>query len=167
MASTVANSQAAVKERNKSMLWLLFAVGAMFFWGIYGPILHEGQIKLGNPLRALLCVGAAYFLMGVLVPVVTLSASGGLGNFDSRGVLFATIGGALGAAGAVCIIWAFRNGGVPNYVMPIVFGGAPLINVLVTMAMHPPKDKPNPLLFVGYVVVAAGAAMVFYFKPKG
>ena len=57
MASTVANSQAAVKERNKSMLWLLFAVGAMFFWGIYGPILHEGQIKLGNPLRALLCVG--------------------------------------------------------------------------------------------------------------
>lgn len=167
MASTAANSQTAAKERNKSMLWLLFAVGAMFFWGIYGPILHEGQIKLGNPLRALLCVGAAYFLIGVLVPLVTLSASGGLGGFNSRGVWFATIGGALGAAGAVCIIWAFRNGGVPNYVMPIVFGGAPLLNVLVTMAMHPPKDKPNPMLFVGYVVVAAGASMVFYFKPKG
>ena len=67
---------------------------------------------------------------------------------------------------SIPVIWAFRNGGVPNYVMPIVFGGAPLINVLMTMAMHPPKDKPNPLLYVGYVVVAAGAAMVFYFKPK-
>lgn len=155
------------KEKKKTMLWLLFAVGAMLFWGIYGPILHEGQIKLGNPLRALLCVGGAYFLLGVLVPVITLQTSGGLGSFDSRGVWFATGGGALGALGAICIIWAFRNGGVPNYVMPIVFGGAPLINVLMTMAMHPPKEKPNPLLYVGYVVVAAGAAMVFYFKPKG
>jgi len=167
MASTAAHPQSSVKERKKSMLWLLFAVGAMLFWGIYGPILHEGQIKLGSPLRALLCVGAAYFLMGVLVPLATLSASGGLGEFNSRGVTYATLGGALGAAGAICIIWAFRNGGVPNYVMPIVFGGAPLINVVMTMAMHPPKDKPNPMLFVGYVVVAAGAAMVFYFKPKG
>jgi uncharacterized membrane protein len=103
----------------------------------------------------------------VLVPLISLSASGGVGPFDSRGVWFASFGGALGALGAVCIIFAFRNGGVPNYVMPIVFGGAPLINVMMTMAMHPPKDKPNPLLWVGYVVVAAGAAMVFYFKPKG
>ena len=71
MASTAANSQVSSKERKKSMLWLLFAVGAMIFWGVYGPILHEGQIKLGNPLRALLCVGAAYFLVGVLVPLVT------------------------------------------------------------------------------------------------
>lgn len=149
------------------MLWLLFAVGAMIFWGIYGPILHEGQTKLGSPFRALLCVGGAYFLLGVLVPFITLTASGGLGEFSGRGVWYAFLGGALGAAGAICIIWSFRNGGVPNYVMPIVFGGAPLINVVMTMAMHPPKDKPNPLLYAGYVVVAAGAAMVMYFKPKG
>jgi hypothetical protein len=41
------------------------------------PILHKGQVQLGNPLRALLCVGIAYFLIGVLVPVITLSAQGG------------------------------------------------------------------------------------------
>ena len=33
--------------------------------------------------------------------------------------------------------------------MPLVFGGAPLVNVLVSMAMHPPKTPPNPLLYVG------------------
>ena len=52
--------------------------------------------------------------------------------------------GALGAIGAVCIIFAFRAGGLPTYVMPIVFGGAPVINVLTTMALHPPKTRREP-----------------------
>ena len=46
-------------------------------------------------------------------------------------------------------------------------GGAPLINVLCTMYLHPPETKVNPLLWLGYVITAGGAAMVFYFKPKG
>ena len=50
------------------MVWTLFVVGAVISWGMYGPILHKGQVQLGNPLRALLCVGIAYFLIGVLVP---------------------------------------------------------------------------------------------------
>jgi drug/metabolite transporter (DMT)-like permease len=155
------------KEKKRSMLWLLFALGAMLAWGIYGPILHTGQVKLGNPMKALLCVGGAYFLLGVLVPVLQLQSSGGMGSFDRAGTISASLGGALGAIGAICIIFAFRNGGVPNYVMPIVFGGAPLINVLFTMYLHPPETKVNPLLWLGYVITAGGAAMVFYFKPKG
>ena len=39
----------------------------------------------------------------------------------------------LGALGAVFIIYAFRAGGLPAYVMPLVFGGAPVVNVLFTM----------------------------------
>jgi hypothetical protein len=50
--------------------------------------------------------------------------------------------------------------------MPIVFGGAPLVNVLVSMLTHPPKTSPNPLLYVGYVVTALGAGMVLYYKPS-
>ena len=53
-----------------SMTWIIFVLGAVLSWGIYGPMLHKGQLQLGNPLRALLCVGAAYFLVGVLVPVI-------------------------------------------------------------------------------------------------
>ena len=79
--------------------------------------------------------------------------------------LAATGAGTLGALGAVFIIYAFRSGGLPAYVMPLVFGGAPLVNVLVSMAMHPPKESPNPLLWVGYLLASAGAGMVLYFKP--
>ena len=101
-------------NRRKSMLWLLFALGAVLSWGMYGPTLHQGQVALGNPLRALLCVGVAYFLIAILVPLGSLSASGELSGFTRQGATIATIAGGLGALGAVCIIYAFRAGGSPN-----------------------------------------------------
>ena len=147
------------------MNWLLFVLGAVLSWGMYGPMLHKGQIALGSPLRALLCVGVAYFLIGVLVPVVMLAAQGQLGGFNLAGSATATVAGALGALGAVCIIFSFRTGGTPTYVMPLVFGGAPLVNVLYTMYLHPPKVAPNPLLYLGFLLAAAGAYLVLRFKP--
>jgi uncharacterized membrane protein len=151
--------------RKKSMLWVMFAIGAALCWGCYGVILHKGQVSLGNPLKALLCVGAAYFLLGVLVPMAALG-SDSFSGFNKAGVLNATIGGALGALGAICIIWAFKSGGVPTYVMPLVFGGAPVINVLYSMYLHPPKGEVNPLLWVGMVLVPVGAGLVLYYKPQ-
>ncbi len=150
------------------MHWIMFAVGAALSWGIYGPMMHQGQVKLGSPFRALLCVGLAYFLIGVIVPVIALASQGQLTvrGFNMDGVFGATAAGALGALGAVCIIYAFRAGGVPAYVMPIVFGGAPIINAFYTMWMHPPRIAPNPLLYVGMLLVGVGAAMVLYFKPS-
>src|SRR5262245_57033257 len=140
------------------MTWLAYVAGAVLSWGVYGAMLHQGQVKLGNPMRALLCVGIAYFLIGVLVPLATLFAQGqGLRGFNGSGTAFATFAGALGALGAVCIIFSFRAGGIPTYVMPLVFGGAPLVNVLYTIAIHPPKAAPNPLLYVGFVLTAIGA----------
>lgn len=149
------------------MIWILFALGAVVTWGMYGPALHRGQVLLGNPLRALLCVGVAYFLIGVLVPVVALWRQGELTGFHMRGSVVATLAGMLGAVGAVCIIYAFKAGGLPTYVMPLVFAGAPVVNVMVSMALHPPKTSPSPLLYVGFLLASFGAGMVLYFKPSG
>ena len=147
------------------MGWMLFVAGAVLSWGAYGVLLYLGQIQLGNPLKALLCVGVAYFLIGVILPVASLGAQGGLSNFNSTGLITATIAGALGAAGAACIIWAFKAGGLPVYVMPLVFGGAPIVNVLIGMTIHPPKSAINPMLYVGFLLASLGAAMVLYFRP--
>jgi hypothetical protein len=147
------------------MRWLVFVAGAVLSWGAYGVLLHRGQILLGNPLKALLCVGAAYFLIGVLIPIAALASQNSLSAFDSTGLMVATIAGALGAAGAACIIWAFRTGGLPVYVMPLVFGGAPIVNVLLSMAIHPPKIAPNPMLYVGFVLASVGAGLVLYYRP--
>lgn len=149
------------------MSWLWFVFGAVLSWGTYGVALHRGQVALGNPLKALLCVGVAYFLIAVLVPAGALAGQGQLKGFGAGGTVGATVAGALGALGAVCIIWAFKSGGTPTYVMPLVFGGAPLVNVLTSMALHPPKEAPNPLLYAGFLLAAIGAGMVLYFKPQG
>ena len=147
------------------MGWLIFVAGAVLSWGAYGVLLGQGQTQLGNPLKALLCVGIAYFLIGVIIPVISLSAQGNLSGFNTTGLITATIAGALGAAGAACIIYAFRFGGLPVYVMPLVFGGAPIVNVLVAMVIAPPKTAINPLLYVGFLLASVGAGMVLYFRP--
>lgn len=154
------------REGKRSMAWIIFVAGAVLAWGIYGPALHKGQVSLGSPLKALLCVGVAYFLIGVLVPVAGLASHGGVRGFSTGGSVWAGIGGALGALGAVCIIYAFKSGGLPNYVMPLVFGGAPVINVIVSMATYPPKNAPSPMLYVGFLFAVLGAGMVLYYKPS-
>jgi len=147
------------------MIWAVFALCAALSWGFYGPTLHKGQTLLASPFKALLCVGVAYFLVGVIVPMIMLGFSESLATFSQTGWIQATAGGALGAAGAVFIILAFRNGGIPNYVMPLVFSGAPVVNVLYTMYTHPPKGAVNPLLYLGMIMAFAGAGMVLFFKP--
>ena len=154
-------------ETRKRMGWVIFVAGAVLSWGAYGAFLYLGQTQLGNPLKALLCVGVAYFLIGVIVPVLGLSAQGSLSGFNTNGLITATMAGALGAVGAACIIWAFKTGGLPVHVMPLVFGGAPIVNVAIAMMIHPPRAAINPMLYVGFLLVSAGAAMVLYFRPTG
>ena len=147
------------------MSWIVLAGSAALSWGLYGASLHRGQTELGNPMRAMLCVGVAYFLIAVLVPAAALTSQGEWRNFTMTGTITATLAGALGALGAVCITYAFRSGGTPFIVMPLVFGGAPLINVLASIAIHPPKAAPNPMLYVGFLLAAVGAGLVLYYRP--
>ena len=149
-----------------SNLWLVFVAGTVLCWGAYAPSIHEGTKNLGNPWKTILCVGGAYFAIAVVVPLAILLVQREGLQFTPRGTLFASIGGALGALGAIGIVGALRTGGTPLYVMPLVFGGAPIVNVLVSNALHPPKNPPSPLLYVGFLVVAVGAGMVLYNKPQ-
>ena len=148
------------------MTWLLFVGVTVFCWGAYGPTLHIGQVALGtSPMRALLCVGVAYFFIGVLIPGGFLTLQGEQGEFNAKGVSWAGFAGILGAVGALGIIYAFHTGGTPLYVMPLVFAGAPIVNVVVSMIQHPPKTAPSPLLFVGLALAALGAFLILRFKP--
>ena len=78
------------------MSWVTLALSAAMSWGLYGASLHKGQTELGNPMRAMLCVGVAYFLIAVLVPVVALTTQGEWRGFTTSGTATATFAGALG-----------------------------------------------------------------------
>lgn len=148
-------------------LWIVFVIGAALSWGAYVPMIHQGQVLLERgALRAFLCVGVAYFMTAVVVPLALL-----LGpkmepmEFNAPGVKMATIAGVLGAAGALCVILALKSGGSPLYVAPLVFAGAPIVNAFVSMAWHKPKAAPEPWFWLGLALAAVGAGLVLRFKP--
>ncbi|MEM6455248.1 MAG: hypothetical protein AAF772_09170 [Acidobacteriota bacterium] len=148
-------------------LWLVFVAGAVLCWGAYVPFIHEGQVQLNRgALRAFLCVGIAYFLTAVMVPLGLLGAKMEPWEFNRTGVTYAIIAGVLGAGGALCVILALKSGGTPLYVAPLVFAGAPIVNVLVSMIWHKPTKAPEPWFYVGILLAAAGASLVLRFKPS-
>lgn len=144
----------------------LFVLGTVVCWGAYGPMLHKGQLAMaGSRLRPFMCVGIAYFLIAVLAPLALLLTVGEEGGFSVKGIIWSTMGGAAGAVGALGIILAFNSGGKPVYVMPLVFGGAPVINTLVSIAGTDGRQV-SPLFYAGLIMVIVGAATVLVFAPK-
>lgn len=153
------------------LLVLPFVALTFCSWGIYGPVLHEGQHDMGVPLqpsslRPFICVGVAYFLIAVVVPVAWLWSKGETGHWTFTGTVWSFAAGMAGAVGALGIILAFKFRGSPVFVMPLVFGLAPVVNTFVTMFMTKTFRQANVVFFAGVIVVAIGAAGVMWFKPS-
>jgi hypothetical protein len=122
----------------------------------------------GSRLRPLLCIGLAYFLIAVLVPLGLLGPLGDAGNWNVGGVLWGIAGGTLGALGALGTIMAFNLGGKPFTVMPVVFGCAPVINTLTSSLLQGMSlANLSPFFLAGMLVVGVGAATVLAFGPRG
>lgn len=156
----------------RSLLSVLPFVALTFLsWGIYGPVLHEGQYDLGAPLqpsslRPFICVGISYFAIAVVVPILMLQLRGENGHWTMTGTVWSFAAGAAGAIGALGIIFAFKFRGSPVYVMPLVFGCAPVVNTFVTMWMAGTYKEAGKIFFAGVLLVAIGAAGVMFFKPS-
>ncbi|MFP6668974.1 MAG: hypothetical protein VB876_16800 [Pirellulales bacterium] len=138
-------------------------------WGAYGSVLHKGQALLDqSKLKPLICVGAAYFVIAIIVPVAILISQGKLGGgWSFGGVSWSLAAGAAGALGALGIILALTSGGKPIYVMPLVFGCAPIINVFVSMYFAKiPWRNVSPIFIAGMILVAVGAITVLVFQPR-
>ena len=156
----------------RNFTFLAFVILTFCCWGVYGPVLHLGQEALGagprqlSSLRPFICVGIAYFLIAVVYPLFVLQTKGETGSWSMGGFVWSFIAGLVGAVGALGIILAFKFGGKPVYVMPLVFGLAPVVNTFVTMIMAGTFKQAKPIFYIGIVLAALGAAGVLRFKPS-
>ena len=169
-APAEAAATAGVKQDAERFFEILLAVAlALLSWGAYGPVLHKGQAAMGGSrLRPLICIGVAYFLIAVLVPLALLGPLGDQGSWSVAGVAWSMAAGSLGAVGALGTILAFACGGKPFTVMPVVFGCAPVINTLTTLGLsHTPTSAVSPFFLAGILIVGVGAATVLIFGPRG
>jgi uncharacterized membrane protein len=154
------------------MTWLIFALMTVFSWGLYGVFLHSGQMAMGDPVngryKAFLFVGIAYLITAVIGPAIILIANGASWTIPAKGMTWSLLAGIAGALGAFCVLLAFGAKGTPSVVMSIVFAGAPIVNAIVALALHPPAGGWSALrwqFIAGILLAALGGFLVTKYKP--
>jgi hypothetical protein len=173
-ADDAATPETAEAEANQTLVGLAGVVMVplsialtAICWGSYGPVLHKGQMKMeGSRMRPFLCVGLAYFVVAVLAPLPLLEVFHEPGGWSPSGVIWSLAGGAVGAIGALGIVLAFNFGGKPIYVMPLVFGGAPVVNTLTTTLAQGTIGQISILFYLSLALVITGAVTVLVFAPR-
>jgi hypothetical protein len=163
------------------LTWLMFALLTVASWGVYGVLLHTGQMQMRPPgaanvdpallrYKAFLFVGIAYFLTAVLAPLALLLFKGAaFSGYTAKGMGWSLLAGIAGAIGAFGVLLAFGAKGTPAVVMSIVFAGAPVVNAVYSILTHPPAGgwtAIKPQFFLGILLAAAGGCLVTFYKPN-
>lgn len=161
------------ESSSTSWTWLAFALLTVVSWGVYGILLHNGQLGMADPengrYKAFLFVGLAYFLTAVLAPLAVLWLRGASWAFPATGAGWSLAAGVAGALGAFAVLLAFGAKGTPAVVMAIVFGGAPVVNAVVAILLHPPAGGWGGIrwpFYLGILLAALGGFLVSYFRPN-
>src|SRR5687767_7529930 len=96
--------------------WWGYVVLAGLSWGTYVPLIFfGGQVlttkpgTIGGRLASILCVGVAYFVLAVVVPVVLMAIrDDAKPEWKMSGLVFSGLAGVMGALGAICVIFASK-----------------------------------------------------------
>ncbi len=161
----------------------------VLFWGVYGVLLHMGRgfmpgVTPPSPeganagLKAFLMVCGAYAITGI-ISIAVLKARGSAFTFTSTSISWSLVAGLAGALGAFTLVLALGAAATPVKmgggglgaaaafaVMPIVFGGAPIVNAIVNMLKQGSGFKSLSLPFVlGIILAACGGFLVAKFAP--
>jgi len=181
--------------------WWGYVIGAGLAWGTYVPLIFFGgqmlsplspagtPFGMGGRLASILCVGVAYFVLAVMIPVALMAVrDDAKADWRGVGLTFSALAGVAGAVGAICVIFASKaavdaakaEGVNPAtyrvYIAPLIFCLAPLINTLLSLVWHPDAksgdwsifhlDLPGWKLGAGIVLVSLGTFLVLMSKEE-
>ena len=185
--------------------WWGYVIGAGLAWGTYVPLVFFGgsvlsqvnaagsPIGMGGRLASILCVGVAYFVLAVVVPLALMAVrDDATPQWKLTGLVFSGLAGVAGAVGAICVIFASKAAmaagveakkinpefDVASYrvlIAPLIFSLAPIINTLLSLVWHPKADDPLKFLPpewpgwklpAGILLVAVGTFLVLYSKEE-
>ena len=167
-------------EQQNLSLMAAASLATALFWGIYGPLLtwgHQTMVVLNDEgkevsygrLRPFICVGVAYLLVAVIAPAVLIGlgimepGKGIVSGWSMKGIWWSLIAGGAGAVGALFLLVALNYAPVkPSpalYVMPLVFGCAPVVNTFFTM-WYRRTWTINPFFAAGLILVIVGSVTV-------
>lgn len=97
--------------------WWGYVILAGLAWGMYVPLIFFGGQMLtppdrggiGGRLAGILCVGVAYVVLAVVIPIVLMGTrDDAKPDWKAAGLVFSGLAGAAGAVGAICVIFASK-----------------------------------------------------------
>lgn len=178
--------------------WWGYVILAGLSWGVYVPLIFFGGTELttrpgtiGGRLASILCVGIAYFVMAVVIPLILMGVrDDAKPEWKTTGLIFSGLAGVAGAVGAICVIFASKaavdaaiaegattpadKAAYRIYIAPLIFSLAPAVNTLLSLVWHPkPGDPwvfdfemPGWKLPAGIVLVGLGTFLVLMSKEE-
>jgi drug/metabolite transporter (DMT)-like permease len=181
--------------------WWGYVIGAGLAWGTYVPLVFfggqmlTGDLKtapLGGRLASILCVGVAYFVLAVVIPVaLMMTRDDAKPDWKPVGLVFSALAGVAGAVGAICVIFASKAAtdaarleGLTGadiakyrmYIAPLIFCLAPIINTVLSSIWHPNGktgewavfhfESPNWKMWLGIAFAAVGTFLVLFSKEE-
>jgi drug/metabolite transporter (DMT)-like permease len=129
-------------------------------------------MAMGDPVngryKAFLFVGIAYFIIGIVAPLIMLFINNSSFEFTAKGMSYSFIAGVVGALGAFFVLMAFGAKGTPAVVMSLVFAGAPIVNAVIAISIHPTITSLRSIKWqfvAGILLAALGGYLVTLYRP--
>lgn len=106
--------------------WFICTLLTIVLWSVWTPMISISTQSLGNPYRVLILEALGFLVVAVpLILLVSLKAT----TPSPRADLLAVGAGFFAALGTISVIYAFKVGGRPEIVAPLV-ALSPAITVL-------------------------------------
>ncbi|MCA9088592.1 MAG: hypothetical protein KDA90_08140 [Planctomycetaceae bacterium] len=146
---------------------IVFALLTALFWGMYGPALQTSRVQGQSPFKPFVLIGVAYLVFGVLGGIIGIMGTKDNFHFAPQTIKWGFIAGSLGAFGALTLTLALFKSRAPDLVMPIVFGGATMVSVIIGLLMKKELLSAHPLQYVGTLAVIVGVILIQAYAAHG
>ncbi|MEK7369740.1 MAG: EamA family transporter [Planctomycetota bacterium] len=139
--------------------WLFYSLLTLAFWSVWTPMINYSTHALGNPFRVLVFEAMGFLIVLFSLPFIM--------SFEpttpsTRADVVAFGAGFFAALGTLAIIYAFKGGGGPEIVTPLV-NLSPALTVLWMWLFF--GARLNVMQGLGVTMAVASAVIITRYSP--
>lgn len=139
--------------------WLFYSTLTLVFWSVWSPMMNYSTHALGNPFRVLVFEALGFLLVLFSLPFI-MSFEATTPSTKADVVAFGA--GFFAALGTLAIIYAFKSGGGPEIVTPLV-NLSPALTVLWMWLFF--GARLNLMQGVGVSLAIVSAIIIARYSP--
>ena len=132
-------------------LWIVYAVAAALFWGIWGVIAKLIADDISSYTNHVL------FTIGMLFTLLLVIGKISKTKPDKKGIAWGMIAGVLAVTGNIAVYKAFSSGGLAAIVIPVT-NLYPLVTIVIALLVF--KEKLNWLNAIGILLAIPAVLML-------